>query len=371
MKFSKLCILFGTILLLSISQVSYASEVKISMDSIRKLVSENNAELKISKNNYKSKKEYYDEIDDEIDDVKKKIEQMKNDENKIAEVEDYKSRLSNLNDIMDGKDDELKKLKLQYEDQLESLVFSAQQEYINYLSFLSEYELTKEELDYNEKVNSVQQIKYNMGYISKNALNKNLVDVGDIKIDCFNKKTNKEMRERELIRILGIDDEKIIINEDINYDLRKIEEIKVHNDLSSLINNSNTIKIKKIELNKIEDDDNANEYDKDNAEIELELSRKDMETTFKQKYYNLINSYNEMKNQINKLTNAQNSFNVSRVKFQNGYMSPKDYKNEQINLLKAKKEYVDKKSDLYIDYLSYLKITEGFCVEGSGGSETN
>ena len=38
---------------------------------------------------------------------------------------------------------------------------------------------------------------------------------------------------------------KIVINEDVNYDLRKIEEIKVYNDLSGLINNSNTVKIKK------------------------------------------------------------------------------------------------------------------------------
>ena len=371
MKIKQIFILFSTVFLLNVTQISYGAEVKISMDSIREIVINNNDQLKISKNNYKSKKEYYDEIDDEIDDIKKKINTIKDDETKTTDLENYKSKLSSLNDIMDGKDDELKKLKLQYEDQVESLVFSAQQEYINYLKYSSDYELRKEELDYNEKINSVQQIKYDMGYISKNALNKNLVDVGDIRIECFNKKTNKEMRERELRRILGINDEKIIINEDVNYDLKKIEEIKVYNDLSGLINNSNTVKIKKMELNKIEDDDNANKYDEDNAEIELELSRKDVETTFKQKYYNLINSHNEMRNQINKLTNAENSFNVSRVKFQNGYMSSKDYKNEQINLLKAKKEYIDKKSDLYIDYLSYLKITEGFSVEGSGVSEVN
>lgn len=201
-----------------------------------------------------------------------------------------------------------------------------------------------------------------MGYISRNEYLTNTVDFIDIE-NTYNKSiTDEEMSLKELKSALGINDENISVNENLDFDISKIPNIDFEEDFNQVINNNSNIKIKKIELDQVEDNDDSDDYEIDNAELELTKGKSDLRLTFQDNYNNLMNSYNSIKNSMNKLTDKENAFNIKKVKLNHGYISNKECEEAYIQLINQKSEYIKEKNTLYVNYLKYMQMKDGYLI---------
>lgn len=371
MIFRKIAISLLIVFSTSIPVYADSGKKVVSIDEIREIVISHNTELKISQNNYKSKKQYYDDIDDDIDEYESKIEKIKDDVDSVDLLENYKDKLSELKKIEDKKDNDLKIARLTYENEIETIVAEAEQKYIEYINYVDNRRIKEEEKKYNEKSNDIQKLKFDMGRISKNEYNKNLIDTSDLDLELFKLKKDESLSYSQLIKYLGISNKNLEINEDIGFDLTKITKINFDNDFDQMTENNKQIKIKKINEDQIDDDDDANEYDEDNAALSVENQKEQIKLEFQGKYNDLINAYNSLQNENNKLINQQNLYNAAIIKYKNGSLSKKEYENERIILLKERQEYISRKNTLYTCYIQYIEMKDGYMIEGGVSSEND
>lgn len=344
----------------------------VSMDNIDEIVIDNNIELKIAKNSLESKIQYYEDLDKDISRLQKKITSLNNsitddlDEEsknqKREEIKQNKAELSNLEKEYDKKKDDLKIARITYQNKVRDLVTTAQQKYIDYLYDKSIKDIAEEKLNYNKDKDNINKAKYDMGYISRNEYLTKVVDLIDVENDYNKSITDEEMSLKELKSALGINDENITVNEDLDFDINKIANIDFEEDFNQVISNNSNIKIKKIELDQVEDNDDSNDYEIDNAELELTKGKSDLRLTFQGKYNDLMNSYKSIKNSMNKLTDKENAFNIKKVKLNHGYISNKECEEAYIELINQKSEYIKEKNTLYVNYLKYMQMKDGYLI---------
>jgi len=239
-------------------------------------------------------------------------------------------------------------------------VTSAQEKYIKYLYDKSIKEIKEEELKYNKEKNDIAKRKYDMGYISKNEYSTKIIDIIDIQNEYNKLSVDEDLSLKELKNSLGIGNKKIVIDENINFDINNIANIDFEEDFDYMISNNRNIKIKEIELEQLEDKDESDDYEIDNAELELTQEENNSRLNFQEKYNNLISSYNNIRNSINKLNDKEKAFNIMKVKLDHGYVSNKESEEKYIELINQKSEYIKDKNQLYINYLKYLQMKDGY-----------
>lgn len=365
---SIMCILFIMITIIPVS--ASENSITISINNIDKIVLDNNIELKIAENSLKSKREYYDDLDDDIDSLEKKISKLKEsiDDNmsedekssKEYEIKENNSKLSTLKEQYEQKKNDLKIARITYQNRVIEVVTSAQEKYIKYLYDKSSKEIKEEELKYNKEKNDIAKRKYEMGYISKNEYSTKIIDIIDIQNEYNKLAVDEDLSLKELKNSLGIGDKKIVIDENIDFDINNIANIDFEEDFDYMINNNRNIKIKEIALEQVEDKDESDDYEIDNAELELTQEENNSRLNFQEKYNNLISSYNNIRNSINKLNDKENAFNIMKVKLNHGYVSGKESEEKYIELINQKSEYIKDKNELYINYLKYLQMKDGY-----------
>ena len=360
---------FICMLLLIINIIpALASEkgIIVSIDNIDEIVIDNNIELKIAKNSLESKIQYYDDLDEEISRLEEEKKEFYNTVNNLSRDNsdswENEEKLEGLKKEYDKKKGDLKIARITYQNKVRDLVTTAQQKYIDYLYNKSLKDIKEEEVNYNKDKNNINKAKYDMGYISRNEYLTNTVDFIDIE-NTYNKSiTDEEMSLKELKSALGINDENISVNENLDFDISKIPNIDFEEDFNQVINNNSNIKIKKIELDQVEDNDDSDDYEIDNAELELTKGKSDLRLTFQDNYNNLMNSYNSIKNSMNKLTDKENAFNIKKVKLNHGYISNKECEEAYIQLINQKSEYIKEKNTLYVNYLKYMQMKDGYLI---------
>lgn len=352
--------------------------VTVSLDNIDKIVIDHNIDLKIAKNSLESKKQYYKDLDKKINKLQREITDLKDDDSsgKITDsgksddenesikekIKQSKEELSRLEKESDKKKDDLKIARITYENKVRDLVTAAQQKYIDYLYDKSIKDIAEEKLNYNKDKDNINKAKYDMGYISRNEYLTKVVDLIDVENDYNKSITDEEMSLKELKSALGINDENITLNEDLDFDINKIANIDFEEDFNQVISNNSNIKIKKIELDQVEDNDDSDDYEIDNAELELTKGKSDLRLTFQGKYNDLMNSYKSIKNSMNKLADKENAFNIKKVKLNHGYISNKECEEAYIELINQKSEYIKEKNTLYVNYLKYMQMKDGYLI---------
>lgn len=388
----KIGVLILSALLISINVTSAVSAktntIRVSLDNIEDIMLEYSPDMKIADNNLKKAEEDYDNLVDKVKDLedsqknlsnKKDDLQIKHDQavsggqsqDKINEIkgeldkikDSIKDNNNNLNDLKDTKDKAkytLRTSRIQYDQNVKKLVFSTQQEYIDYLDTLSKKELKKDEVNSNQKKIEANKMKYEMGFISKKEYTSNLIDNTDNNnnLEELNKKEETSLKNLHLS--LGIPaNTEIILNNDINTDLDKISKLKFQDDLDMMLDNNSTIKIKDIELDEAEDADD-NDYLIDNAEISLEQEKNKAKLEFEKQYNTLMTSYNTIKNSNVKLNEKQNDFSVMQAKYNYGFVSKNQTDDLERELNTKKSDFVSEKNNLYVNYLRYLQMREGY-----------
>lgn len=345
---------------------------KISINNIEEIIVENSPQFKIIENNLKKCEESYDDCTEDLNDEEDKVNNLKNQINlpgKVLlpdELKDLQEKLSKseeaVKDLKNKKNSaryELRTYKINYEKELQGLVESAQKQYIAYIDILLKKQLKQAEANMKNKQVEINAVKYNQGFISKKEYEKNLDDIKDFNNEEEKLEVDEKNQFKDLIFSLGIkDDAKFDIN--VNFDVDKISKINIQEDLDEMLLNNIDLKVKNIEIDKQEDLDETSDYDTKNNKISLKQEEEKAKLEFEKKYNNLMLSNNLIKSENDKLNRTHNDSLIMQTKYNYGFASKKQLDQLEIDLNNKNQDFITQVNNLYMDYLSYMKMKDGY-----------
>ncbi|SFC91768.1 hypothetical protein [Clostridium uliginosum] len=265
----------------------------------------------------------------------------------------------------------LKTEKIKYDQGVEAKVYAAQQDYITYLSDLSNEKLNGDKVTSNQEEQQVYKLQYESGFISKNEYTSKMQETTSV--DDLNKsKDTEELDRTKLCNALGITpEENVTFNTDITEEFQVISKINYDDDLKQMLDNNVNIKLANDDITTLNDEidaetdttnstDTINNYNKDNTEIALKQQISTAETNFKEQYNTLTSSYNSIKSGYDSLSEKQQEYNIMQTKYNYGFASKKDVSDEKLALDTQTSKFASDKNKLYVDYLRYIQMKEGY-----------
>lgn len=373
-------ICLATILLIgniSVAHASTSNTTEVSLDNIREIMIDNNLDMKSAQNSldkaietYNYAKDEYEDEDEAYDEAQKEYENKKNslDTSSPTYKEDLealkkpdKTKLNSAKDKKESAKYNLKTARIQYEQKVENLVFSAQKEYIDYLSTLSSKEVKENKIALNENKLNIYKIQYESGFLSKKKYDSYITENKDSSDDLEKSNNEEELALKKLHNTLGIDyGTKIIFNADIESDLEEVLNINFNNDLEEMLENNVDIKIQNITIDKLDDESDTSDYDSDNAEISLEQKKNSAELDFRQQYNTLMSSYNSIKSSYDKLKVKLSDINTMQMKYSYGFASKNEVDNLNVDFDEQNSTFQDERKQFYLNYLRYIQMKEGY-----------
>lgn len=365
-------------------ETSTDGTIKVSLENIRDIMIENNLDIKIQKNSLKITNEEYHDAKDAYDDADTAYEDASkaydaaiaaNDgttdattavAKKLSDKTAAKLTLDKADTTLTTKRDANKTASTTYDQKVETKVKAAQTDFIDYLTTLSNVKLQEDTVKANEKKEIKYKLQYENGFLSKNEYTANLAK--NISINSLNELKDKEELARiKLCNTLGISTgEKVTFNTDITEDFKVISNINYDDDLAKMLENNIEIKDKNEAIDDLDDaeDDYNNEdiydYKVEKANNELKVLMNDSETEFKGQYNTLMNSYNSIKSVYDQLTEEEKSYNAKQIKYDYGFVSKTELDDAKLTLDTDKTALQTKKNTLYVNYLNYLQMREGY-----------
>ena len=319
-------------------KTSTYGNIKVSLENIRDIIIENNLDIKIQHNALKITNEEYHDVKDDYDDANTVYEDASkayddavkaNDgtvASKLADKKTAKATLDLKDAILTTKREANKTANTAYDQKVQTKVNAAQNDFIDYLTTLSNVKLQENTVKANEKKEQKYKLQYENGFLSKNEYTANLAK--NTSVNSLNELKDKEELARiRLCNTLGIaTGENVIFNADITKDFKVISNINYNDDLSKMLENNIEIKDKNEAIDDLEDDEdtyiNDDIYDSNVEKVnnELKVLMNTAETDFKGQYNTLMNSYNSIKSAYDQLVEEQNSYNVKKVKYDYGFI---------------------------------------------------
>ncbi|MVX66106.1 TolC family protein [Clostridium chromiireducens] len=346
------------------------STIKVSLENIRDIMTENNLDIKILDNKLKIAKENYDDARDTYNSTTKPSEPKESDyanetdyNNALAAYEKAKDEYDSYKDKYESYKNDLKTARNNYDKGVEDQVYSAQQAYITYLYDLSKKNILEETKNQNEKKDQIYKIQYDSGFISKNKYT-SLLQGNTSTNDAASSKDTVELDRVKLCNTLGISpEEKVIFNTDITQDFQVISKINYEDDLKKMLDNNIEIQVQNDEISDLDDkDDDTDVYDYqvDNANMELKKLINDTETGFKSKYNDLITSYNSVKSSYDVINQKQVEYEITQTKYDYGFVSKNDMDAAKLTLDNDNADFINKRNECYLKYLKYIEMKEGY-----------
>ncbi|MBY6915544.1 viral A-type inclusion protein [Clostridium botulinum] len=355
-------------------QAATRENIQLSMENIEEIITEYSPDLKIMKNNLKRDKEKYKDILDEVDNKESEVSSL---ESQITpedngENSPQKEELSNklkiarneLDSLKDKKQNakyDLQISKIKYEKDLQGLVESAQRQYIQYVDTLLKKELKQYETNFKNKQVEINNIKYGNGFISKKEYEKNLDDITDFNNELKEIEVKEKNELKDLLFSLGVpSNTDIKVDTNIKGDLDKISKINFEEDLDDMLLNNIDLKIKDIENDKVKDDSDISDYEIKNNKISLRQEEEKVKIEFQKRYNNLILSSNLLKASNDKLSRTQDDALIMQTKYNYGFASKKQVDELEVGLNNKNQDFISQVNNLYMDYLSYMKMKDGY-----------
>lgn len=362
---------------ISIVQASTNNTIEVSLYNIREIMIDNSLDMKSAKNNidkaietYDDAKEVYDDEDQAYDEAQKEYTNNKNNldiesptyaEELAALKKPDKAELNKAESAKENAKYNLKTARIKYEQTVESLVLKAQQEYIAYLSTLSNKELKESKKTSEEKQLNIYKIQYESGFLSKKQYDSYITNVSDLNNDLEKLNDDEEIALKKLHNTLGIDyDTNIIFNTDVENIFEQVKNINLNKDIEEMLDNNIDIRIQDLEIDKLDDASDTNDYDSDNAQISLEQKTNSAELDFRQQYNTLMTSYNSIKSSYDKLKVKMNDVNTMQMKYSYGFASGNKVDALNLELDQQNNSFESEKNQFYINYLSYIQMKEGY-----------
>jgi hypothetical protein len=352
--------------------------IKVSLDNIRDIVIENNLDIK---NSYDSNKIAVQEYYDARDTYKNESEPVQSNYTKTTtdalgnitttpNTEAYNTALKSYNtdkSNYETKMDAYKKAQTAYDQKVESIVHTAQQAYIDYLSNLSNTKLKGDTVKSNEKEEQVYKLQYENGFISRNKYTSLLQD-NTTPVNALKQlKDTEELSRIKLCNTLGISpEEKVTFNTDITEDIKVISNINYNDDLAKMLENNIGIKDQNTAIDDLKDaedtytNDDIYNYSVEKANNGLKLLMNTAETDFKGQYDALMSSYNTIKSSYDSFNTEKNTYSIMQMQYDYGFVSQKDLEDSKLTLDKDEAALQTTENTLYVNYLKYLQMKEGY-----------
>lgn len=345
--------------------------IDVNLQNIRDLITSNNTELKIAQNNIKKLQDEYDDLKDQISDLKDKIDSTENsisacdpeDSNSLNSLKNdlssYKSQKEDGEKKLDDKKYDLKVSRYNYQSKIESTLSKVQQSYLDYIKLAINTNDIQNQVNTNENANKVASIKYQSGFLSK-AYSSALIDNTELNNKLKQAKDSQDIARQNLCVSLGISiDSSINWALNLDSDLSDIEKIDFESDMDQMLENNVDLKLQNMALDKANDDD-ANDYDIENKELSLDESELNYKIKFKQQYDNLMNSYNTLKTDYQKLNQTKEDNSGIKIGYQNGFKSENDLDKSNIDLENKTNTFLLEENNFYYNYMRYLQMKEGY-----------
>jgi len=377
----------ANISLVNISNVQAATTdntIKVSLDNIRYIVIGNNLDIK---NSYNSNKIALQEYHDARDAYKNDSEPVESDykttttttddsgteiTTTIVDTTAYNKAVNTYNTEKSTYETTMaayKKAQTAYDQKVESVVYAAQDAYITYLANLSNEKLKEDKVNSNEKEEQVYKLQYENGFISKNEYTSKLQ--ANTSINELNSLTDTvELSRTKLCNTLGISpEEKMTFDTNITENFEMISKINYENDLEQMLSNNVDIKLQNDQISDLEDEEddyddkdeeNIYNYKLENENTTLKQLMNTAETDFKGQYNTLMNSYNSIKSSYDKLTEDEKSYTIMETKYNYGFASKKEVDDVKLTLDTERSTFNASKNTLYVDYLRYIQMKEGY-----------
>ena len=360
--------------------------IKVSLDSIRGIVTENNLEIKSYANLKQSAQETYDDA--------KSTYTSKTEPTKAAYTTSTTDATGTVTSTYDsaGYDTalsaydtaqtayknakaDLKTARENYEKNIETNVSTAQSDYLTYLYDLSMKKINEDTVKSNEKAAQIYKLQYESGFISKNAYT-DAIQANTSVNDSNASKDTEELDRIKLCNTLGISpEENITFNTDINQDFQVISKIKYEDDLKQMLDNNIDIKDQNNVISDLEDQesdyDNKDESDiydyklqSENNTLQQLINTK--ETTFMNQYNDLMKSYNAIQSSYDVILQKQKEYQVTQMQYNYGFISENgvDSKDSldtvKSNLDNENATFIKNRNDCYLKYLQYIEMKEGY-----------
>lgn len=358
--------------------------IKVSLDSIRGIVTENNLEIKKYYNLKQSAQETYDDAKSTYTSKTQSTKPNSSDVVKYpggTEDTNYKADLKTYTDYTDAQTayenakTALKTARENYENNVETNVSTAQSDYLNYLYDLSMSKINEDTVKSNEKAAQIYKIQYESGFISKNAYT-DAIQANTSVNDSNASKDTEELDRVKLCNALGISpQENITFDTDINQNFEVISKINYEDDLKKMLDNNIAIKDQNDVISDFEDQesdyDNKDESDVYDYKLESENNTLQQlintkETNFKEQYNALMKSYNEIKSSYDVILQQQKEYQVTQIKYDYGFISKNGTKDNtaldtvKLNLDTANSKFIKSRNDCYLKYLQYIEMKEGY-----------
>lgn len=369
----------------STNATSDSGTIKVSLENIRNIVTENSLDIKTLDNKVKIAKEYYDDAKDAYDNAKNTYDNTPNpnasdpkyatdpgayttDKEAYSKAQtDYETAQKDYNTDKDN----YKSAKQDYDKGVEDQVYTAQQAYINYLSDLSQKTIDQEKVKQKAKNEQIYKLQYENGFISKNQYTSNLQ--GDTSVNDLSSASDTEELDRiNLCSTLGISpEENITFNTDINEDFQVISKINYEEDLTKMLDNNLNIQLANDDITTLDDEiddetnttdstDTIDKYKKENADIALKQAVDTAKTDFQGKYNSLMASYNSLKSSYDVVNEKQKEYEANQISYDYGFAAKNDVDTAKITLDSNDAEFIKEKNQCYLAYLKYIEMKEGY-----------
>ncbi|NSB15676.1 TolC family protein [Clostridium beijerinckii] len=376
----------------TINEVSDSGTIKVSLENIRDIITENNLDIKIKQNNLKiAQEEYHDALDDydsaksaydaysDKEDIESNYESAKNAyENSPDDATlkaaydtaksayDAKNAYDNADTTLTTKRDAFKTARDDYNKEIEDQVYAAQQAYITYLSDLPNEKIKEDTVNINTKKEQIYKLQYDSGFISKNKYTELLQ--GNTSVDDLDSSKNTaDLDKLKLFNLLGISSgSKVTFENDIDKNFDVISKINYEDDLSKMLENNIDIKLQNDEIDDLddaEDDyDNKDIYDNkvEEANNKLKSLMNSTETSFKKQYNDLMTSYNSIKSSYDVINQKQKEYEIEQTKYDYGFVSKNDVDAAKLTLDNDNADFINKRNQCYLSYLKYIEMKEGY-----------
>lgn len=364
--------------------------IKVSLDTIRDIVIENNLDIKVYENNKKIAQQEYDEARTAYNDATTAVTNattaVTNATNAV-DVQTAKDRaaanlvtakaaldvanknVTTTDTTLTTKRDNLSKVNNDYDTHVETNVSTAEAEYLTYLYDLSMQKINEDTVKSNEKAAQVYKLQYESGFISKNAYTDYLQANTSVN-DSNASKDTVELDRTKLCNTLGISlEENITFNTDINQDFQVISKIKYDDDLNQMLDNNIAIKQQNTVISDLKDQES--DYDsKDQSDIynytlendnnTLQQLINNKQTTFMNQYNDLMKSYNAIQSSYNVILQKQKEYQDSQTQYDYGFISKNALDTVKLSLDNQNATFVKSRNDCYLKYLQYIEMKEGY-----------
>ncbi|EKQ57024.1 MULTISPECIES: TolC family protein [unclassified Clostridium] len=356
----------------SSTETSDDSAIKVSLENIRDIMTENNLDIKILDNKLKIARQTYDDDKSTYTSKTEPKQEDYKDANGNDDTTAYNKALDEYNSAKDAYDkakDDLKTARDNYDKGVEDQVYAAQQAYITYLYDLSKKTIAEDTKNQNEKKEQIYKLQYDSGFISKNKYT-SLLQGNTSANDLNSAQDTTELDRVKLCNTLGISsEEKVVFNTDITTDFQVIAKINYENDLKQMLDNNLDIKVQNDDINDLEDQET--DYDKkdqediynymyENANSQLKKLMDTAETDFKSKYNDLITSYNSLKSSYDVINQKQAEYKITQTKYDYGFVSKNDVDAAKLTLDNDNADFINKRNECYLKYLKYIEMKEGY-----------